>query len=308
MTEQSALTKKAFAHLNNIKPYDGWSIDMYVSSSGQNLCMLKRRNAPLSNRGFVELALEKEKGCVVGIVSHIGVTGTCAYARGVALVEQNGKLIRGAKEMRFTIDKIQGQRQKDGQKLKEAQAEFKQNKERAKDSVRNPDRGERNSGVDSITSSSTVIPEGLTDEQNQQLIKLAMIVIGIATLFRILYSAYFVLAAPVVTLYLMNTCPKTDTFDAKKELKRVLRGEYMPDNHREKPKNWLEETVTRLQATVTAEVATGLGHEVFFTNIFGLCILVTVHIPVMKIKLYYVGICDRWRYVLHMNSEASRAS
>ena len=33
-----------------------------------------------------------------------------------------------------------------------------------------------------------------------------------------------VLAAPVAGFYLMTTCPTNESFDAKKELKRVLRG------------------------------------------------------------------------------------
>lgn len=32
------------------------------------------------------------------------------------------------------------------------------------------------------------------------------------------------LAAPLAGLYLMSTCPRDDTFDGKRELKRVLRG------------------------------------------------------------------------------------
>ena len=231
-TEQSPRTKKAFAHLTSVKPYDGWSIDMYLNSSNQNLVMLKRRNVPISDRGFAELALEKETGCVVGIVSHIGVAGNCAYARGVALVGKNGKLLHGAEEKRFTIDKNSGpsdDEQEKKEELTEVRAEMKQNRKNAKNSMLTRDSIGRNNKIDSTSSSRRPpsVSGGLTDEQNKQLIRLAMIVIGMAIIFRILSSAFltcFALAIPAACLYAVRTCPRKATFDAKKELKRVLRG------------------------------------------------------------------------------------
>jgi len=91
--------------------------------------------------------------------------------------------------------------------------------------------------------------------------------LGVMTLFKIVYCFFFMaylLAIPLVILYSMQTCPDPNTFDAKKHLKRFLRGEYLPSNHPEKPKSWFAEPFTRLQATVTAEVATGLGYTVSF--------------------------------------------
>jgi hypothetical protein len=44
------------------------------------------------------------------------------------------------------------------------------------------------------------------------------------------------LAAPLAGLYLMSTCPTDDSFEGKRELKRVLRGEKLPDDHPDKPK------------------------------------------------------------------------
>ncbi|KAL7538235.1 hypothetical protein ACHAXR_008383 [Thalassiosira sp. AJA248-18] len=45
-----------------------------------------------------------------------------------------------------------------------------------------------------------------------------------------------VLAAPAVGFYLFITCPTTESFDGKRELKRVLRGEKLSDDHPDKPK------------------------------------------------------------------------
>ncbi|KAL7552245.1 hypothetical protein ACHAWF_015473 [Thalassiosira exigua] len=44
------------------------------------------------------------------------------------------------------------------------------------------------------------------------------------------------LAAPAMGFYLFSTCPTSDSFDGKKELKRVLRGEKLPEDHPDKPK------------------------------------------------------------------------
>jgi hypothetical protein len=44
------------------------------------------------------------------------------------------------------------------------------------------------------------------------------------------------LAAPLAGLYLMSTCPSDESFDGKRELKRVLRGENLPEDHPDKPK------------------------------------------------------------------------
>jgi len=316
-TEQSQRTKEAFSHLNSIKPYDGWSLDKYVDSRNQTLVMLKRRNAPLSDRGFSELALEKETGCVVGIVSHIGETGNCAYIRGVALVEKDGNLLNGADEQRFTIDKSsassgneQGKEKKE-LKLEEVKAEMRQNRESATKSIRQRASEKRNSETNNMASSNrqSSVTGVLTDDQNKELIKLAMKVVGVATLFRIFSSTFFsasILLLPLAALYGKQTCPNQDTFDAKKELKRVLRGNYEPQTQPEKPKNWLTETMTRVQASITAEVATGLGHEVSFLNLFGVCTLVTVKVPAMQLELYFIGIFDNWRYILHMNSKPSQ--
>jgi hypothetical protein len=70
------------------------------------------------------------------------------------------------------------------------------------------------------------------------------------------------LAAPVAGFYLMTTCPTNESFDAKKELKRVLRGYYKPDSDPSKPKNFLEKALAKVNATVEAEAAAFAGCNV----------------------------------------------
>lgn len=70
------------------------------------------------------------------------------------------------------------------------------------------------------------------------------------------------LAAPICGFYLMSTCPTNETFDSKKELKRVLRGFYKSDADPSKPKNFFEKALAKVNATVEAEAAAFAGCNV----------------------------------------------
>jgi hypothetical protein len=76
-------------------------------------------------------------------------------------------------------------------------------------------------------------------EENKELLKYVAYAIGGALAFRMIFSAMFglyVLAFPVVYLYLVQNCPKMESFNAKKELKRVLRGVHLAEDDPNKPK------------------------------------------------------------------------
>ncbi|EED96130.1 predicted protein, partial [Thalassiosira pseudonana CCMP1335] len=77
------------------------------------------------------------------------------------------------------------------------------------------------------------------------------------------------LAAPLAGLYLMSTCPRDDTFDGKRELKRVLRGENLPENHPNKPKGFLEKALAKVSASIEAEAAAFAGCKVDILDIMG---------------------------------------
>lgn len=101
-----------------------------------------------------------------------------------------------------------------------------------------------------------------------------------------------------VGIILFCTCPSEREFDAKKELKRVLRGAHLPDDHPEKPKGWLEKTAAKITASVTAELVTAAGYEVSMTNYGGMAIFACVEVPTSNVKLYYLGCLNRWTYIL----------
>lgn len=70
------------------------------------------------------------------------------------------------------------------------------------------------------------------------------------------------LAAPLAGFYLMTTCPTNESFDAKRELKRVLRGYYKSDTDPSKPKSFLEKALAKVNAAVEAEAAAFAGCNV----------------------------------------------
>jgi hypothetical protein len=107
-------------------------------------------------------------------------------------------------------------------------------------------------------------PIGLLEDPSQALMAVAIIV-GSAVAIKIAYQAMFVLymlAFPILYLYAVKTCPSNESFDAKKELKRVMRGYYLPENDPNKPKGFIGETLARAQASATAEVAMAPGYEI----------------------------------------------
>lgn len=69
-------------------------------------------------------------------------------------------------------------------------------------------------------------------------------------------------AAPACGLYLYITCPTNDSFDGKKELKRVLRGEKLPEDHPQKPKGFLEKAMAKVSASLAAEAAAFAGCKI----------------------------------------------
>ena len=125
---------------------------------------------------------------------------------------------------------------------------------------------------------------------------------GIAglVLLRFLLNAallLYVLALPVLYFYLVQNCPSDESFDAKKELKRVMRGHHLPEDHPDKPKGFLSETLARLSATVTPEVATGLGYEITMISMAGAAKVACVRVPAAKMDYYWAGLAGRWYYV-----------
>jgi len=96
---------------------------------------------------------------------------------------------------------------------------------------------------------------------------------------------------------LYSTKPDQSTFDVKKELKRVLRADNLPDSHPDKPKTFLGKLATKAAASLLGETATALGYSVRFNEILWCLVSVEVKLVVEKRKLVWVGLCNKWYYV-----------
>lgn len=225
MSLETKRNEKALKHLNSLKPYDGWSLDSYISSTATTLVMLKRRNVPLYKKGFEFIAYdEQDTKCVIGITHSIGDTEKNSFCRGIVLVDKNGVVSRDQKEVRVTLKKNEIDVVTKQKELNETREAKKRNLENARNAMRVNNR--QNEGPSDRLSNQNVLPN-LSEEQTSELARLGLMVIGGLTILKIFASLFFsvyILAVPLVVLYAMSTCPSNDNFDAKKELKRVLRG------------------------------------------------------------------------------------
>ena len=220
----SQRTEQAIQHLRSLKPYDGWSVEAYTNSIGKDLVVLKRRNASLSNSGFEGL-LYDENGtkCIIGITHEIGSTEKSSFVRGVVLVEKNGTVAREQREIRTTIKK--GSSSDSGKNAKDVPKVDAKNKTERRSQQRGS--GRENMGSANATRNAPSDLNPLNDEQTSEVVKLGLIFIGAVTLIRMIASIFtsiYVIIVPLALLYAMQTCPSNEIFDAKKELKRVLRG------------------------------------------------------------------------------------
>jgi hypothetical protein len=141
----------------------------------------------------------------------------------------------------------------------------------------------------------------LSNEQNMELIKYGVLLIVVTMALKVLVSSLRVVALallPLLYFYAVQTCPLSSTFDAKRELKRVLRGYHLPDTHPDKPHGFLEGLAARVAAAVTTELATLPGYEVSIMNPVGnAALIVTVTVPTVNMEYYWIGALGRWYYV-----------
>ena len=142
----------------------------------------------------------------------------------------------------------------------------------------------------------------------QEMLKWAVMLIGALTILKTLASAFWQIALgsfPALFLYLRHTCPSKESFDKRKELKRVLRGHHLADDHPDKPKGYLESIMAKATASVTAETAVLSGTEVQLTSYQGACILVELKVPTINVIFYWIGIAGSWRYLFSRKIDGS---
>jgi len=276
-TSTAAPTKsseRALRHLKRLKPLDGWSVER-KSDFDVKLFRLTRRNVPLTDNYFLDVHYDDASNTVVGILTQPKpVTNKC---QAQVLVDRDGTVV-GRKVDLIAVDGWDGV----------ADTTTTTSNRTTADTSRS------SAGSGAATTS-------LLTEQNSELIRLAGYVLGGMVLLKVVLQAAaiaYVLAVPLLYLYLLYTCPPERSFDAKQQLKRVLRGQHLPDTDPNKPKGWLNETLARVQATVATELSTSLGYEVLMVPLLGGAMVWTqVKVPAANMNCYWIGAANRWTYL-----------
>lgn len=238
MSIQAQRSEQALLHLKRLKPYDGWAIDTYTSIQNETKTMLKRRNIPLSKKGFDCIVYDShDSKCVIGITSSIGDTENSEFCRGVVLVDKHGNVVRDEKVVRIMLKKIDssttatttndaGKKEWDYKEMMNSKVK---NLNAAREAIQQRQRTQttRTSSFNSSDDTTKPILPNISEEQTSELARLGLMAIGGITVMRIFSAMFFsvyIFVIPLVILYAMADCPTLDSFDAKKELKRVLRG------------------------------------------------------------------------------------
>ena len=147
---------------------------------------------------------------------------------------------------------------------------------------------------------------GVSDEQRIAQVKFALICVGAVTVVKFITSFLFsyVFLLPCLYVYMFSTCPAMESFEGKKELKRVLRGNHLPESHPAKPKGYFEKMAAKVTASVTTELATLPGYEHEFIPMGGAAIISCMRVPTAKIECFWIGAFGKWHYVYSRELDA----
>lgn len=193
----SPRSEAALQHLRRIKPLDGYSIESYTATAnGKKLVRLKRRNILLphdGHAGFLEIVVVKQMNGlrIVGIQD---LTSNGDAGRGVVLVDREGRVCKGDEVVTVDMANV----------LNSA-----------------------SSTSEFSSSASTPATRSFDNTNNELLFQYGPMVIGAMVLLKLIFAAVnglAILLLPLVYFYALQNCPSSDTFDAKRELKRVMRG------------------------------------------------------------------------------------
>lgn len=273
-------SQAALTHLRAIKPQDGWSVQTQTTSH-QGIKLL-RRNVALSDNGFLDIHYDATTKSVVGILTK----PENGKSQAQVLVNESGKPTRERKLLLVSYDPSSSA----NVSLDHTRRVAASNATRRRVTF-----ASNNSSNNSTPNQRPTI----SDEQNKELIKYAAMFVGGSIVVRAFASLFvvYVVAFPLLYLYAISTCPSQLSFDAKKELKRVLRGHHLAESHPDKPKGFFEGLAARVAASVTTELATLPGYEVSMLPLAGAAIVTTVTVPTAKMECYWVGAFGKWYYV-----------
>ena len=316
----------ALKHLQSLSPRDGYTIGLQSSSDGNEICaILRRRNVPLNPVHSRFLCIYHDaaaSGHVVGItrVTQDGQDYVCSDA--CILVDSNGKVCSGNERIRVVLvlsdDSNQSNDDNNNNNNRSSHTDTNNSsvwlnqaflwtqqmsstlQPMIQNAVTTIQTNFSNASMNATPNNTQSNNSMMNAPNNNDLFAYAFLFVFAAVIMKvivaILMSFAFMLLPVGVVLYC--TCPSPTDFDAKKELKRVLRGAHLPEDHPEKPKGWLEKTAAKITASVTAELVTAAGYEVQMTSFGGLANLARVDVPSSNVMLYYIGCLNRWTYIM----------
>jgi hypothetical protein len=162
------------------------------------------------------------------------------------------------------------------------------------------------SSANQTTSTSTSTSTSTTKELEQEkLMKDGILALSaIAGAFLLLKAlaasiSIYVAMLPVLYIYGINTCPPSSSFDAKQQLRIVMRGDTLPENHPDKPKansNPFESFFATAKAAIASELATLPGYSIDIASLMGAALFATVTMPTADLECYWLGCNHHWYY------------
>jgi hypothetical protein len=310
-SQLTSYSRATLQHLQRTSPLDGYTIERHLSTTSKHLYRLKRRNVPIHDEGFLDLVVYND--CVVGLQV---LTSKGDVGRGVVVISKDGRICNVDKAETITVPMSYVKKDREVDPTAVAMAGLRSSISRAssvRESIsRTSSLRDSNSRSSSFRSSTTAertsirsntnnmpdIPQNLTEADIQQLIHYGgMALLGLIVIKSILniFSSLAFFAAPVLYLYAVQSCPSVESFDAKRELKRVMRGAHLPEE--QQPKGFLERTMNRMAASAGVELATSLGYELSVDDYWGAGRVARVRVPVAGYDFYWIGAFGKLIYV-----------
>jgi hypothetical protein len=223
------------------------------------------------------MVVDRSSGRVVGISVY---TSTGEAGRGVALVDEHGNLLRGDDAHATVTVRM---------------ANVSSTPLAGPSSSSSHSSGRRRGGGGGVGASSRTTDAAAnspSDVNNELLVQWGLMAFGallvLKVLLKALTGALALLVLPAAYVYAAANRPPNDTFDAKRELKRAVRGAHLPEESQ--PRGFLERSMNRLAASITTELATSLGYGVSLTDCLGAATLACVTVPCNGMEYYWIGI------------------
>lgn len=276
-------SRAALSHLHSTSPLDGYSIERYLSTTKKHLYRLKRRNVQVHDEGFLDIVLLD--GHIVGIQV---LTTKGDVGRGVVIIKKDGSLCNVPKEKVITVQMSDVSK---SSSLRDSIGRASS----LRDSLGNSS-GVRSSGTRTPERTNNAMPAvpdnllNLSEADTQLLVQYSgAILIALLVLKSILniFSSLSFFLAPLVYIYAVQTCPAVSSFDAKKELKRVMRGAHLPEQ--QQPQGFFERTMNRVAASIGTELATSLGYELSVVDYWGAGRVAWVRVPIAGVDFCWIG-------------------